>query len=84
MIILIILTCIAVITLLVGFFEIRIPFIYRDQIIKKQNTAFPQTGVERGNKIENIPVKTVKNFLRPAKSGISYHLMQDQKTPDIA
>ena len=84
MIILIILTGIAVITLLVGFFEIRIPFIYRDQIIKKQNTAFSQAGVERGNKIGKMPVKTVKNFLSTAKSGVSYHLVQDQKTSDMA
>ena len=55
MIILIILTSIAVITLLIGFFEIRIPFIYKDSVIKKKKTAFSQAGLrfERKAKFEN-------------------------------
>ena len=55
MIPLIILICSAVIMLLIGFFEIRIPFIYQDPIIKKKKRAFSEANLkfERKVKLEN-------------------------------
>ena len=55
MITLIILICSAVIMLLIGFFEIRIPFIYQDPIIKKKKRAFSEANLkfERKVKLEN-------------------------------
>ena len=84
MILLIILTSIAVITLLIGFFEIPIPFIYQDPILKKKKTTFSETGLGKESKIGKIPVKNIKDFLRTAKNEVSYHIIPHSKTSDIA
>ena len=81
---LIILTSIAVITLLIGFFEIRIPFINKDTIVKHKKAAFPQSGLEKDGKIGKLPMKTIKDLLRTAKPEVSYSGILNRKTSEIA
>ena len=81
---LIILTSIAVITLLIGFFEIRIPFIYKDPIVKHKKAAFPQSSLEKYGKIGKLSMKTIKDLLRTAKTEVSYFGIPNRKTSEIA
>ena len=82
MITIIMLTSIALIVLLIGFFEIRIPFIHQDALrSKKKATILPVSPPKTGKTGININMKT---FFKNAKNEVSYRIIQNRKTSDIA
>ena len=84
MITIIMLTGIALITLLIGFFEIRIPFIHKNAGLKQKSTVFSHAGYGKDNKTGRLPGKSIRNFIKSAKNEVSYRVIQDGKTSDLA
>jgi len=80
MITIILLTGIALFVLLIGFFEIRIPFIYKDAGSNKKKGSFLQSKPDKFGKTGN----NIRNFLKTAKNGVNYRIIQNRKTSDVA
>jgi len=84
MITIIILTVLAILVLIIGFFEIHIPFIHFDSGNMNQRAS----GMQNEPKKENIKVKatvrTFKNFFRANKHEINFRIMHNKETTDIA
>ena len=84
MITIIMLTCIALIALLIGFFEIRIPFIHEKRVSNNEKIVFPKFRLKKDVKENKLPVTGLKRFLRNTKSEIGYRVIQHGKTSDVA
>jgi len=82
MITIIMLTAIALIMLLIGFFEIRIPFIHEKAFSSKGNRI--SKSLKKQNKSAKMQVRTIKNLLKGTKNEVGYRLIQHHKTSDIA
>ncbi|CAN5734884.1 hypothetical protein BH11BAC4_BH11BAC4_04940 [soil metagenome] len=81
MITIIMLTVIALSVLLIGFFEIRIPFIHNKNSSKKEEFLFDIT--RKANKSGKTQIRKIKHLLKDAKNEMSYRLVNDRKTSDI-
>ena len=85
MIAIIILTGFALMTLIIGFFEIRIPFIHPKPVNKMQKTDMPNKNlIKESVKEAGSGVKNIKNFFRFGKNEVTYRIFHQRKTSDIA
>ena len=71
MLTIIILTGIAIIALIIGFFEVRIPFISRK-------------ATEKKNKIEKAPAKTIEAFYRTMRAENWLYNIENRRASDVA
>jgi len=83
MITLIILTVVAVIMLLIGFFEVRLPFINRGNVEKKA-VLMTGNGSKKLNKEETEPVKSIKAFYMTVRAENWLSNTQRRMTSDVA
>ena len=82
MIALIILTGIAIFVLLIGFFEIRIPFLFRDQLTKKEKSEFFKAYFAKEQKKVNSKMKNIRSLLKGRKEDVSYRMLNKHHTSD--
>ena len=84
MITIIILTGLAILVLIIGFFEIRIPFIHFDSVNMNQRAAAIQNEPKKENIKAKATVRTFKNFFKVNKHEINFRIMHNKETTDIA
>lgn len=78
MIPILILTTVAIAVLLIGFFEIRIPFIHKGAAKKTEKVA------AHPYKKETNPVKSIRFFFKQVKTGYGYQSITNRKTSGIS
>lgn len=83
MITMIILTGLAMLVLILGFFEIRIPFI-NPYAGKKENQQQNEQPVKRRESEEKAGVKHFRNMFRFNKPEMHFRILHGKETSDIA
>ncbi len=83
MIALLILTGIAIIVLIIGFFEIQIPFLSRNQLTRKERKEFLRTIFAKEQKRVSSRMKNLKNLLKSNKQEVNFRILNEHKTSDV-
>lgn len=84
MITMIILTGLAMLVLILGFFEIRIPFINPYAGKKNKHAIHGQHPLKNNGSTDKTTVNYFRNMFRFNKHEINYRILQGKETSDIA